>query len=173
MDATIAVMSKQMGAQCLPRRLVRGADGLVDCDVFWDLPEPALAPITTPTTCGQPGWEFLLDPGPDHPKPSGTGREVCKVAQLAVKADVSGMLTPMLTRIDDSHFDQGWYYDDFSDDAAKECRGDTKQRIAFSAGAKPPDGRRRQARMLGRNLEAPAAHGRRHEHRAAAHRRCL
>jgi hypothetical protein len=37
-------------------------------------------------------------------------------------------------------FSDGWYYDDFSDEVARECTGDTKQRVAFTPAAKPPTG---------------------------------
>jgi hypothetical protein len=55
------------------------------------------------------------------------------VTQLAV---VSGQLGPSPTNMQL----EGWYYDDFSNQVAEECRDGRPQRIAFSPQAKPPAG---------------------------------
>jgi hypothetical protein len=141
LDAIIAIIAKQLGAVCLPRSLVRNRDGLVGCNVVWELPVPDSAPANTPTSCGQSGWEFLLNPGADRSDVSDKGGAVCKVAQLAVQGDAAaGTLNFVATVNDGAMFDQGWYYDNFSDSVKKECTGETKQRIAFSPKAKPPTG---------------------------------
>jgi hypothetical protein len=141
MDAIMGVIQKQLGAPCLQRTLSRHTDGLVDCDVVWELPRPDDAPASTPTECGQAGWEFLLEPDPTHAKVTEDGGVICKIPQLAVKVDGSaGTLHQVSTKIDGETFSQGWYYDDFSDSVAKECSGGSKQRIAFTPQAKPPTG---------------------------------
>jgi hypothetical protein len=141
LDAIIAIIAKQLGAVCLPRSLVRNKDGIVGCNVVWELPVPDSAPANTPTSCGQAGWEFLLDPGPDRENVSAKGGAVCKVAQLAVQGDATaGTLQYVATVNDGKMFDEGWYYDNFSESVKTECTGETKQRIAFSPHAKPPTG---------------------------------
>jgi hypothetical protein len=137
LDAVTAMISRQLGAVCLPRRLMRDGDGLVGCDVFWELPKPGSAPASTPEQCGQKGFEFLLDPGGERPSVSDTGGAICKVVQLAVAPDRLGGLNTTPTTVDGTRFSEGWYYDDFSDDTQKSCTAPTKQRIAFSAKAQP------------------------------------
>jgi hypothetical protein len=139
MDAIVSVIQKQLGATCLPRTLARNRDGLVGCDVVWELPLPGQAPASTPTECGQAGFEFLLDPGASHANHSDRGGAICKVAQLAVKGD-AGSRKYVSTETDGTKFSQGWYYDDFSDTATKQCTGPSKQLIAFTDSAKPPTG---------------------------------
>ncbi|MDH5675305.1 MAG: VWA domain-containing protein [Myxococcales bacterium] len=131
MDAIIEVIAKQLGAVCLPRPLVRNSDGFVGCNVVWELPPPNQAPANTPTTCGQQGWEFLRVPeGRDTV--SDKGGQVCTVAQLSVVGDTTGA-----SKEGDN---EGWYYDNFSEEVMKECTGDEKQRVAFTPKAKPPTG---------------------------------
>jgi hypothetical protein len=144
LDAIIAIIAKQLGAVCLPRPLVRNRTGLVGCNVVWELPKPNTAPPTTPTACGQMGWEFLLPVGTDRASVSTTGGAVCNVAQLAVLPDATGKKAYQPTMQSNGQvYNSGWYYDDFSPDRLKECTGkdDTnKQRIAFTNGGKPPTG---------------------------------
>ncbi|MDD9932494.1 MAG: hypothetical protein OXT09_02760 [Myxococcales bacterium] len=131
MQAIIDVIAKQLGAVCLPRKLVRDSDGQVGCNVVWELPPPNLAPTNTPTTCGQGGWEFLLPPDEGREAVTDRGGQVCKVQQLAVIGNESQTT---------DGFSDGWFYDDFSEDVQKECTGDSKQRVAFTPAAKPPTG---------------------------------
>jgi hypothetical protein len=141
MDAIMGVVQKQLGAPCLPRSLSRSSDGLVGCDVVWELPRPDQAPASTPTECGQAGWEFLLEPDARHAKVTDRGGVICKLPQLAVEVDGSGgSLHHVSTKVDGETFAEGWYYDDFSESVAKECTGGSKQRIAFTSMAKPPTG---------------------------------
>jgi hypothetical protein len=127
----------------MPRPLVRKSSGLVDCNVVWELPEPSKRQGDTPIRCGEPGWEFLLDPGPDHEHVSRSGGAICKVAQLAVQTDAMGVKAAVATENDGRVFDSGWYYDDFSEEREKYCKssGNEKQRIAFQGpNGRPPSG---------------------------------
>jgi hypothetical protein len=127
MDAIIDVIAKQLGAVCLPRPLVRKADGFVGCNVVWELPKPGTAPSQTPTDCNVAlGYLGPVDPG-RAPTNERMGKN-CKVKQLAV------------TTIDRKPDGEGWYYDDFSDESAAECPKSQPQRVSFSDGAKPPTG---------------------------------
>jgi hypothetical protein len=122
MDAIIEVIAKQLGAVCLPRELVPDSEGKVGCDVVWELPRAGTAPANSPTACSQrPYLEFVENDN---------GREVCKVVQLPV---LNRMIPP-------STAGEGWYYDNFSEDVMQSCPPATPQRVAFSAGSKPPTG---------------------------------
>lgn len=140
LDAIISVIARQLGAVCLPRVLVRNADGKVGCNVVWELPpkSPTLSP-GIPTSCGETGWEFLLDPGADRKRSNAKGGAICNVAQLAVMNTGSGKQA-VKTTTDGVTYERGWYYDDFSDKLKMECTGSSKQRIAFTDDAAPPNG---------------------------------
>ena len=128
MDAIIEVIAKQLGAVCLPRALVRDSDGLVGCNVVWELPPPGTAPTGTPTQCAD--RPYLSSPEEGRTTTDQDG-QVCVVHQLAV---VGG--TPANT----DGQDQGWFYDDFSEDVQKDCSAATPQRVAFTPAAKPETG---------------------------------
>ena len=119
---------------CLPRELVRKADGKVGCEVVWELPvEDVNTPAGTPTQCGQAGWDFLLPPPADREeKTTKKGGAICVVAQLAVQDQ---KVVPTAT--DGQMYTRGWYYDDFSAERETQClsgSGSThKQRVAFGA----------------------------------------
>jgi hypothetical protein len=133
MDAIIAVIAKQLGAVCLPRSLVRDSDGLVGCNVVWELPPAGAAPSGTPTDCAQAA--FLQPPESDRQATTDRGGNVCTVVQLAVVGDGANKnFQPT------GGFNDGWYYDDFSTEVQQECTGATKQRVAFTPNAKPPTG---------------------------------
>jgi hypothetical protein len=134
-DAIIAIIAKQLGAVCLPRPLVRNAEGLVGCNVVWELPAPNMAPSGTPTQCQADGWPFLLPPEAGEETMNKRGGARCRIAQLAVQGN---NFVP--TETDGVMFNNGWYYDDFSDEVKKECKTIPQQRIAFTPDAKPPTG---------------------------------
>jgi hypothetical protein len=146
----IKVIAKQLGAVCLPRKLVRNSDGLVGCNVVWELPGPTQsAPNTTPRECSQ--RDFLIKPDPDRAQVSDSGGAVCKVAQLRLVDAPEGeaetkMPDPGGTgnfnpeTMSEQIYVEGWYYDDFSTSVKMECPGLDKQRVAFSNNAKPPTG---------------------------------
>jgi hypothetical protein len=143
LDAIIELIAANLGDVCMPRPLVRKSSGLVDCNVVWELPEPSKRRGDTPISCGEPGWEFLLDPGPDHDHVSRSGGAICKVAQLAVQTDAMGVTAAVATENDGRVFDSGWYYDDFSEEREKYCKSsdNEKQRIAFKGqNGRPPSG---------------------------------
>jgi hypothetical protein len=119
MDAIIEVVVAQLGGVCLPQPLVRQEDGMVHCDVTWELPRPSEAVQGAPTACS--ALAFLEDHGVAE-----SGGALCKVTQLAVDGH----------SVDSG---DGWYYDD-TPDAQAECKPKTPQRVAFTANAKPPTG---------------------------------
>jgi hypothetical protein len=142
-NAIIDVIAKQLGTVCLPRPLVRNSDGLVGCNVVWELPKTKIG--DAPVACSERG--YLLPPDPGRVAVSSTGGAVCKVAQLAV-ADLSSPdpLTgdtkgPQPTMNGDVLATQGWYYDEFSMATQIECTNSMyKQRITFTPEATPPTG---------------------------------
>jgi hypothetical protein len=139
LDAIIARLSARLGVTCLAQPIARNSKGLVACDLLWELPPPSQAAPGTPTTCGAPGYGFLLPPDNTHPAKTDAGGALCRVAQLAV-ANQAGGPGPAPTQVNGTKFTEGWYYDDFSDEAIRDCRGDLKNRISFTANAKPPTG---------------------------------
>lgn len=132
MDAIIEVIAKQLGAVCLPRPLVRQSTGKVGCEVVWELPPPGMALDTTPTDCGgtRP-WLQVPTEGLDATNDR-KGKN-CVVKQLPVNEDTKQI-------IPEDGIDQGWYYDNFTDELKKSCSPSTPQRVAFTANAKPPTG---------------------------------
>jgi hypothetical protein len=126
MDAIIDVIAKQLGAVCLPRALVRKADGFVGCNVVWELPKPGTAPEQTPVDCGGAAYLGPVDPG--RAPTNERGGKNCKVTQLAVKT------------IGEKPAGEGWFYDDFSMESKAECPQSQPQRVSFSDNAKPPTG---------------------------------
>jgi hypothetical protein len=120
----------QLGAPCLLRPLVRRADGLTECELIWELPPPGSASPATPTSCGQPGFEFLSTPT-SGARSTERGGARCRVQQLAVD---DGTVQPT------DGLAAGWYYDDFSDVIREECLGGAGERVAFTPEARPPAG---------------------------------
>jgi hypothetical protein len=130
MDAIINVIAKQLGAVCLPRPLVRKSDGMVGCNVVWELPKPGMAPATTPTECG--GAFPYLKPVENGRAPTNDrGGNNCQVDQLAVKDASSGAVPPA---------GDGWFYDNFTKELTQQCNKSQPQRVAFTSSAKPPTG---------------------------------
>ena len=123
MDAIINVIAKQLGAVCLPRPLVRKADGTVGCNVVWELPKAGTAPATTPTVCE--GTPYLQPVTGGRSPTNDRGGVNCRVNQLAV-ADTSTKIGPT---------GDGWFYDTFTDELERQCNKAQPQRIAFSSTA--------------------------------------
>ncbi|HKP56439.1 MAG TPA: hypothetical protein VJV78_06960 [Polyangiales bacterium] len=126
MDAIIDIIAKQLGAVCLPRPLIRRADGTVPCNVVWELPRAGLAPPGTPVQCA--GLPFLGPVEQGRPAVNAAGGVNCKVNQLPVMQ--GNMRAP----------GDGWYYDTFSPGVMGSCPRDRQQRVTFSEGAMPPNG---------------------------------
>jgi hypothetical protein len=123
-----AAIGAQLGAQCLPRPIVRDAGGLVGCTLYWDLPPPGAASPQAPTSCESAA--FLSAPSSGRTLDA-RGGERCVVEQLAVR---NQEVFPT------GGSDQGWYYDDFSEDVTEQCPDARAQRIAFTPRAQPPTG---------------------------------
>jgi hypothetical protein len=136
-DAIIEIIAKQLGAVCLPRPLVRNAEGIVGCNVVWELPPVGMAPTGTPTECGAANFPFLLPPEEGEDTESARKGKRCRVAQLAVQGDGP---VPTIDELSGTEFADGWYYDDFSEEVKKECKTIPQQRIAFTPASKPPTG---------------------------------
>jgi hypothetical protein len=141
-DAIIDVIANQIGDVCLPRPLVRNSDGMVECNVVWELPKEPNG--EAPTACDQ--HSFLLPPGAGRAKTGASGGAACRVAQLAV-VDLATpnakneTKMPVATLNDGTLIDQGWYYDEFSTETQLDCKlAKDKQRITFTTMAEPPTG---------------------------------
>jgi hypothetical protein len=131
MAAIINIIANQLTEVCLPRKLVRQSNGKVPCNVVWELPPTVPAGSQTPTQCAQRSFLGMVDEG-RAPMNSQKGYN-CKVNQLPVMA---ASQTDKVAPPGD-----GWYYDDYSNDLQKACKqAGQKQRVAFTAMAKPPTG---------------------------------
>jgi len=136
LDAITQSIQARLGSPCLPNPLARAQDGLLACELIWTLPTADRALAGTPSACGEPGFPFLLPIGDDDPvNDSGSGAR-CRMAQLLVAAR-DGKLVPVPTETEGELFEQGWFYDDFSSDALRQCPT-RPRRVAFSPGAEPP-----------------------------------
>jgi hypothetical protein len=125
MDAIIEIIARQLGAVCLPRPLIRRADGLVPCNVVWELPKVGTAPPGTPVTCAELPFLKPVDAG--RPAFNAQGGANCKVEQLPVSGDT----VPA---------GAGWFYDTFSPGVMSSCPRDRQQRVTFTDSAKPSNG---------------------------------
>ena len=140
-NAIIEVIAKQLGTVCLPRPLVRNSEGMVGCNVVWELPPNRLN--DTPIACNE--RPYLLPPDPGRETTGEAGGVVCKVAQLAVvdrdTPNAEGDTKEAIPTMNgDVLANEGWYYDEFSEATQTECTGIEKQRITFTASAQPPTG---------------------------------
>lgn len=116
-------MAPHFSGDCLPKPLARQANGKVACDLIWQLPATAAAGSPTPTRCDQ--LPFLEQAGGARAAKNERGGQNCLLKQLGV-ANKS------------LNIGEGWYYDDFSADAERQCPHSQLHRIAFSANATPP-----------------------------------
>ncbi len=128
MTAIINVIADNIVRSCLPRPLVRQKDGFVACNVVWELPPPAAAPTGTPTACAEHDYLGSVDQG--RATLNERGGQNCKVRQLPV-LDLAAGSEPM---------GEGWYYDNYSPELARLCGSAELQRVAFTQGARPPNG---------------------------------
>jgi hypothetical protein len=128
MTAIVNMIASRIVKSCLPRPLVRQQDGEVQCNVVWELPPPGFASTETPTQCSQRTYLGAVDEG--RATMNERGGFNCKVKQLPV-LDLQSRTEPA---------GDGWYYDDFSEDLAKLCAAHEPQRVAFTQGARPPNG---------------------------------
>jgi hypothetical protein len=126
MDAIIDIIAKQLGAVCLPRPLIRRSDGLVPCNVVWELPKPGSAPPGTPVTCSE--LPFLKPVEPGRPGINAQGGINCQVEQLPI---IGANAVPSAP---------GWFYDTFSPGVMGSCPRDRQQRVTFTDSAKPSNG---------------------------------
>ncbi|HET8939824.1 MAG TPA: hypothetical protein VFN67_40570 [Polyangiales bacterium] len=129
MTAIIDIIAKQLGEVCLPRPLVRQSNGMVPCNVVWELPPQAPPGAPTPIRCDQLSFLGPVDEGRATTNASGGAN--CKVKQIAV-TDFMSNVAPA--------GDEGWFYDNFTEDLKKTCKPDQQQRVAFTSMAKPPTG---------------------------------
>jgi hypothetical protein len=115
------VITRRIGASmapgCLDQRLAR-SDGMVACDMIWELPLPGEAPASSPTRCDDRSFLSLRATRSDE-------RQLCAVDQVAVEG---GGPAPEV---------EGFYWDDVSD-VGRLC-GD-RGRIQFTSDAQPPTG---------------------------------
>ena len=150
MHSIIEAISRRLGGVCLPRKLKRNAEGLVECDVVWGMPAGR--------GCDLP---FLRAPTPERHLHK-SGRNLCVVDQVPV-------LNPLASDPEQALAtgQQGWYYDDFSTERLKSCKGEPNnlQRIAFTmvttasgqATAEPPAGATVELQCLNETYGALAA----------------
>lgn len=128
LGAVINTIARHLGEACLPRPLTRQSNGLVPCDVIWELPAQAPPGTPTPTSCDQ--LPFLGPVNDGSPATNARGGVNCMAQQIAVTNPGSGLPPD----------GEGWFYDDFSQDVTKTCKPDQRQRVAFTLSAKPPTG---------------------------------
>lgn len=126
MDAIIDIIAKQLGAVCLPRPLVRRADGLVPCNVVWELPPVGAAPPGTPVSCTDLAFLKPVDPG--RPLFNAQGGVNCKVEQLPI---IGANVAPTAP---------GWFYDSFTPGVRESCPSNRQQRVTFTESSTPTTG---------------------------------
>jgi len=126
MDAIIDIIAKQLGAVCLPRPLVRRSDGLVPCNVVWELPSVGNAPPGTPVACTDLPFLKPVDPG--RPLFNAQGGVNCKVEQLPI---IGANVVPTAP---------GWFYDSFSPGVREACPSTRQQRVTFAESSTPTTG---------------------------------
>jgi hypothetical protein len=124
-DTLIDLIEPHTREQCLPQAYQRHEDGMIGCQVIWELPAQVAQGSTAPTSCD--GLPFLQP----AKRPAAGGGKACVVSQLPVTDSSSGAAAPS---------GDGWYYDDYSDDTRQRCSQEQQQRIVFSPSAKPPTG---------------------------------
>ncbi len=115
LEAVVRKIADVLGGTCLPRALVRGSGGIVNCDVV----EVLAVGRRCDEFAGRTLDRMEVDPI------TGMSVEVCTVEQLPVSGDVIPT-------------GEGWYYDDFSPDvvgADARCPENRPQRITFT---RPP-----------------------------------
>jgi hypothetical protein len=123
LDAIIAKIADALGEVCLPRKLNPDATGLVRCDVLEVIPPPGTFD-GQPTSCAE-----LAGVNSMAKRTNADGSIECEVTQLST----AGVLAPEVPA------GEGWYYEDLTSVAdGVPCAG--AQRIAFTAGAVPPNG---------------------------------
>jgi hypothetical protein len=122
-DAIINAISAQLGGVCMPRTLIRDANGVVNCDVVWEMP--------VGKECNDPAYSkygrYLSKPT-QGPAVNDKGQALCKVHQIAVLNREAGEGDDPFAALEPNQL--GWYYDDFSKIIQSDCTKD-KQRIAF------------------------------------------
>lgn len=126
MDAIIDIIAAQLGAVCLPRPLIRRSDGMVPCNVVWELPLEGTQVPGAPTRCDALPYLTPVEQG--RPGFNAAGGVNCQVAQLPVMP--GDRLTP----------GAGWYYDTFSPGVMGSCPRNRQQRVTFTEAATPPSG---------------------------------
>lgn len=127
-DAIIVLIASHLHQPCLARAIKRQPDGKIPCDVVWELPPVVPSGSATPTECSE--LSFLSPVDADSISSDANGSVSCTVAQLAATNTRSGMPPA----------GEGWFYDDFTEERAHDCRAHEPQRITFSGAAKPPAG---------------------------------
>ena len=152
MDAIIDLIINQLGAVCLPRPLVRKADGLVRCNVVWELPKAGTADSKAPTDCSQLSYLKPVEAG--RAATNSGGGNNCEVKQLAVvdSAVPSGT---------------GWYYDSFSPELKQNCLPERATARGILCRRQATDRCGRQARMPERDTDTGEHAARRESHGAA------
>jgi hypothetical protein len=139
-NAIVDLISVHITAVCLPRQLTRNKQGVVDCDVMWQLPTPGQGSSNAPTSCNDPAFPFLLPPRADQEADDGHGHPRCRVAQLAVEGSGDDQHS-VPTEADGVMFQDGWFYDTFTPELHDDCDPvHQPQRVAFSKAASPPNG---------------------------------
>ncbi len=118
-DVIIDRLIDALGGACLPRPLNQNADGTVACQVY------ELFPVGM--RCEDQGLDFVAtERGTNATGETTSERELCLVPQITPAAGMEGS-------------GRGWYYDDASADAARNCSSTpTPQRVAFSLLDPPP-----------------------------------
>jgi hypothetical protein len=143
-DAITDRIGHGLRTQCLTKTLKRQSDEKVACDLVWVLPVKPDAAHTVPTECAD--RDFLSVPT-DRTTKTKDGRAVCVQKQAGQPmADAGqGFISNdgghgQLVSNDPRTWGTGWYYDDFSNERARDCANPNANRIAFTAEAKPPAG---------------------------------
>lgn len=119
-NVIIEKISKQLKGGCLPRPLARNDEGIVECDVVEILP-----PGASEKNCSLArGRKFK-----EMREIGSVKRVVCDLQQVGV---LDEQFVPSPRPIAGVDPRTGWFYDDFSERATKDCPKDQLQRISFN-----------------------------------------
>lgn len=130
MDAVIELITDRLKGVCLSRPLVRNDQGVVSCEVVWELPPASATGSSALHDCSE--LAYLSRPGAGRPQTSVQGRALCTMTQLPVR-EKRVVTEPTAS--------EGWYYDNFSEQVLSGCTAyASPQRVSFTANATPPAG---------------------------------
>ena len=155
LDAIIAIIAKQLGAVCLPRPLVRNAGRPGRLQRGVGAAAARLRPrLARRPLCARPASSSCSPPeqgGADHDR--ARRRDLPRRAARGQADAVTRRQAAVPTATDGDEFNDGWFYDDFSDEVQEELPGQPKPARGVHHHGQAADRRHRQAGVPERDPE--------------------